>query len=252
MVISMVAVYTLPIERNDKIINFDENGNYFEGDMNLNPNQLESIVNPKTRNGISNEKYRWPNRAVYYFIDKKYFNESQVMYILKGLRTISSETCIRFYPWSEDVNDYVNITGRTEGCYSSVGRQGGMQILNLKPYEVGTGCFRLGTIIHEMIHALGFYHQQSAADRDLYIKIVDENISEGKHSNFFKYNSSFVSDYQISYDYDSIMHYSFYAFSKNGMKTIESLDEDIQVGQRDKMSDKDIKKLNLMYECKRL
>lgn len=33
-----------------------------------------------------------------------------------------------------------------------VGHQGGQQILNLKSFEPGRGCFRLGTIMHEFLH----------------------------------------------------------------------------------------------------
>lgn len=35
-----------------------------------------------------------------------------------------------------------------------VGHQGGEQVLNLKPFEPETGCFRLGTIMHEFLHGI--------------------------------------------------------------------------------------------------
>lgn len=34
-------------------------------------------------------------------------------------------------------------------------------------------------VVHEMMHALGFFHEQSRADRDKFIKIHFENIVEG-------------------------------------------------------------------------
>ena len=47
-----------------------------------------------------------------------------------------------------------------------------------------------------------------------------------------------------------LFHYSF-AFSKNGEKTIESLsDSNQELGQRNGLSEIDIKQLNKLYKCK--
>lgn len=45
------------------------------------------------------------------------------------------------------------------------------------------------------------------------------------------------------------MHYGAYAFTKNGLKTIELTKGADAIGQRSAMSELDIKKVNLMYEC---
>lgn len=52
------------------------------------------------------------------------------------------------------------------------------QVLNLSK-----GCFRHGTVVHEMLHTLGFYHMQSTYDRDDYVKINWENIKSGVYIN---------------------------------------------------------------------
>lgn len=80
-----------------------------------------------------------------------------------------------------------------------------------------------GVIIHELLHAVGFYHQQSASDRDDYIIIYWDNIRRGREHNFNKYDESKVTNYGVSYDYESVMHYSAKAFSKNGNHTIEPI-----------------------------
>lgn len=68
--------------------------------------------------------------------------------------------------------------------------------------------------------AAGFYHMQSASDRDEYVKIEWSHILKGKEHNFFKFNSSFVSHFDEAYDYESIMHYPAYGFTKDGYATI--------------------------------
>ncbi|XP_026475149.1 zinc metalloproteinase nas-13-like [Ctenocephalides felis] len=146
------------------------------------------------------------------------------------------------YRWKDGI-----IRSSRPGCWSSVGRQSGGQVVNLQV----PGCNHRGIIIHEFLHALGFFHQQSAADRDNHVKIHWENIQEGRENNFEKYNDTVVTSYEQVYDYTSIMHYSSKAFSKNGEVTIEPLEAEAKIGQRDHLSDADIAKLNAMYktEC---
>lgn len=62
-----------------------------------------------------------------------------------------------------------------KSCFSSVGnRRVGKQVLS-----IGTNCDRIATIEHEFLHALGFWHEQSRSDRDDYVRIMWDYISEG-------------------------------------------------------------------------
>lgn len=45
--------------------------------------------------------------------------------------------------------------------------------------SIGEGCDTKVTVEHELLHALGFYHEQSRSDRDDYVKIWWDQIEEG-------------------------------------------------------------------------
>lgn len=66
--------------------------------------------------------------------------------------------------------------GESSGCWSSVGRTGGPQTINLQL----NGCLsKKGTALHEIAHALGIFHEQNRYDRDNFVKIRLENIQTG-------------------------------------------------------------------------
>lgn len=174
----------------------------------------------------------------------------QMDYIRKALDTIQEVSCLKIEEADDFTEAYVQVVGDDGGCFSEVGFQGEVQVLNLAPNKLENGCFRLGTIIHEFLHALGFFHMQSSADRDDYVEIVWDNIQPGTEHNFAKYNSSFVSNFDIVYDYGSVMHYPETAFSVNGLRTIIPLDPEATIGQREGMSPSDVAKLRRMYGCK--
>ncbi|XP_073822515.1 seminal metalloprotease 1-like [Musca autumnalis] len=215
---------------------------FVEGDMDLDIN---------SRNGLRDEVYRWPNNTVYYKFQTQ-FDDDHRNHILRGMRNIEAVSCIRFEEANENTPHYVNITGNSGGCSSTVGyRSSGSQNYNLQIYPLDEGCFRIGTIMHEFLHTLGFRHMQSSANRDEYVFINETNVQDGKLHNFNKYDETAVDDFDQGYDYGSVLHYSAYAFSANGEMTIVPLKEEAAgiMGQRRDMSKSDINRLNLMYRC---
>lgn len=68
------------------------------------------------------------------------------------------------------------------------------------------GCVYTGTVQHEILHALGFHHEQVRSDRDDFVSILTQNIQSGQltHKNLhfpdlvhvlYNGNNSELSDY---------------------------------------------------------
>lgn len=209
--------------------------NLVEGDIVLDERQ--------SRNSIIGQEYRWPKTIPYVLEDDLEINAKGV--ILKAFEQYRLKSCIDFKPWSGEEN-YISVF-KGSGCFSSVGnRHVGKQRLS-----IGTNCDRIATIEHEFLHALGFWHEQSRSDRDDYVRIMWDRISEGKEHNFNTYNDTTSSSLGVPYDYGSMMHYSKNAFRNGTEPTIVTkipAFSDV-IGQRMEFSDSDLLKLNRLYNC---
>jgi len=79
----------------------------------------------------------------------------------------------------------------------------------------------MGTILHEMLHTVGFYHEQSRPDRDQHIKINFDNIQKEHEHNFNTEAPEKITYSNTTYDLESIMHYgSNYFAIQNNQSTI--------------------------------
>ena len=135
-----------------------------------------------------------------------------------------------------------------------VGRQnaaGAQEVSLQRPATPTSGhCVHLGTIAHEFIHALGFFHEQGRADRDNFVTVNTANIIDGYAYNFDKITSGY--DYLgAAYDLDSIMHYENTAFSKNGLPTIVAKNGKtlLNAAYKNDITDIDVKELRAYYKC---
>uniref|UniRef100_A0A8C4E5R3 Metalloendopeptidase n=1 Tax=Dicentrarchus labrax TaxID=13489 RepID=A0A8C4E5R3_DICLA len=196
-----------------------------------------------SRNSILGEKYRWPKTIPYYLEDSLDMNAKGV--ILKAFDQYRLKTCIDFTPWKGEEN-YISVF-KGSGCFSSVGNQRvGKQRLS-----IGNNCDRLGTVEHEFLHALGFWHEQSRADRDDYVNIMWDRIEPGKEHNFRTYDDTVSSALGVAYDYGSVMHYSKTSFNIGSEPTIVTKIPHFMdvIGQRMGFSASDLTKLNRLYNC---
>lgn len=170
------------------------------------------------------------------------------MKIIEGaFKEYHKKTCIKFIPRRQYDSDFISITNGATGCWSSVGKIGGKQIVNLQTPD----CLHaVGTVIHELLHAVGFLHEQNREERDGFVFIRNNNIEPGRERNFEKAKSDDAIGFGVRYDYGSVMHYSPVAFSRNGQPTIETKMKTTEtMGQRAGLSNKDIEKIIKMYKC---
>ncbi|KAI4495683.1 hypothetical protein M0802_008518 [Mischocyttarus mexicanus] len=216
---SNITVQTSISYRLDTWSQYDnpEEGTLHEGDIQIS----------NTRKTITTVKEKlWPNGTVYYTVDELIDENGQY-----------------------SVESWVNIIGSRRGCYSDLGRNplSGSSILNL---NINT-CFNiLGHALHEMLHTLGAYHEHMRPDRDEHIDILWENIRKGAELNFKLLDVNRVTYYGLPYDYKSIMHYSMTAFSKDrSVATIVPKIDNVEIGQRLRLSYYDIKKILITYKC---
>ncbi|XP_064617858.1 uncharacterized protein LOC135481983 [Liolophura sinensis] len=203
----------------------------------------------RTKRAAVRRKSRlWPKGKVPYVIDKDMPKNTENV-IKKAMAHIEEHTCIRFVRRKSKDEDYLYFINEP-GCWSSIGRVKGQQKISM-----GDGCHFFGTVLHETVHALGFWHEQSRPDRDKYIRVLRDNIPDKYMKDFEKIKTTMTSSRGFPYDYRSVTHYSQTAFTKNGKNTIQVIGPGkrlrLKIGQRKGLSNLDIAQLNDMYKCNR-
>uniref|UniRef100_A0A667ZYJ0 Metalloendopeptidase n=1 Tax=Myripristis murdjan TaxID=586833 RepID=A0A667ZYJ0_9TELE len=204
----------------------------YTGLQNADPCTARGCLWPKSSDGNVYVPYRISNE----------YSQRERDTIIQGLQSFSRCTCIRFTP-RRNQRDFVDIQCRS-GCYSFVGRRGNGQVLSLNR----RGCVYHSIIQHELLHALGFNHEQTRSDRDEHVRILLQNVIRGTEHNFWKIQNS--RNLGTPYDYNSVMHYGRYAFSSNGQPTIVPVpNPDVSIGRANQMSPTDILRVNRLYGC---
>ncbi|XP_062267331.1 low choriolytic enzyme-like isoform X2 [Platichthys flesus] len=206
------------------------------------------VMIPTTRNAMKcySKKYSclWPKSAngnvvIPFLISGKY-DGSEKREILNALQDFERKTCIRFVPRTRQ-RAYLSFEPRN-GCSSLLGTVGDKQTVSLQKF----GCIQRGIIQHEVLHALGFYHEHTRSDRDQYVKINWENILEYYFINFRKMDTN---NLNTPYDYTSVMHYGRTAFGRRAETITPIPNRSVAIGQRGGMSRIDVLRINRLYMC---
>ncbi|KAF6204089.1 hypothetical protein GE061_002429 [Apolygus lucorum] len=208
------------------------------------------------RNIITDEHKKWTGATIVYSVDPKLAQHCQT--IVDAMAQISSDTlgCIQFKPARPTDRNFVRLQPG-KGCSSTIGMRPGGQTLTLED----PGCTSKFTIMHELLHTLGFCHEHTGPKRDLAVRILWNNIdlSPAKAAaNFGKMSEKDFTDFNLGFDQDSLMLYYPKAFGKvvNGRKLHTMVSKIPNAPLRDTpnvgLSVKDIIKLRLAYKCDRI
>uniref|UniRef100_A0A3Q3MVZ3 Metalloendopeptidase n=1 Tax=Labrus bergylta TaxID=56723 RepID=A0A3Q3MVZ3_9LABR len=225
---------------NSNLIRSVDEPNLIEGDIAID-SEAERNADPCTSRGCMWRK--WTDGKVYipYYITN-HFSSREKAIITRGLESFSSFSCIRFRPSRSDDREWLQIESQN-GCWSYVGRRGGKQVVSL----ARSGCLYHGTVQHELLHALGFNHEQTRSDRDNHIQVLLQNVDSSMQHNFRKIATL---NQGTRYDYNSVMQYHKYAFSKNNKPTMLPIpNPNVSFGNAKEMSSNDKARLNTLYKC---
>ncbi|KAL7058454.1 hypothetical protein AAHC03_016805 [Spirometra sp. Aus1] len=194
------------------------------------------------------QRHIWPAGIIPYQIGPQYSSSSKAT-ILSAMRIWESVTCIHFIEREPHHQSFIYFTILPCGCCSAVGRQSENRPQTI---SVAPSCESEGSVLHELGHVLGLWHEQSRPDRDEYVEILEENIMPFARLNFFKFSRDQVDSLGERYDYNSIMHYYSGAYAIPGTReTIRPKQccPPPPIGQRIHPSSSDIRQVNKLYNC---
>uniref|UniRef100_A0A914X8S6 Metalloendopeptidase n=1 Tax=Plectus sambesii TaxID=2011161 RepID=A0A914X8S6_9BILA len=186
----------------------------------------------------------WLWGQIPYQLDRR-FNLEERKQIFNAIFQFRELTCINFHERVYPYRDYIYIHPG-ESCFSDVGRLGEQQIVSL-----GKGCLNTSSVIHQLMHVIGFYHEHERPDRDHYVTVLKDNIDVDHVEDFEKRPFKMPYD-RLPYDYGSVMHLGNTAYSANNLPTLKVRQRGAFIGRRSKhayFSDLDLKKIKLLYAC---
>ena len=217
----------------------------FEGDILLN-NLEESPNSPRSLSlGVAYSSYLWPAVdglvSIPYTIDPSSGDLTNLNAAISNFNSTFAGV-IQLVAYTNQT-DYLNFNfdpNNTSGvCEAYEGRVGGEQTVG------GSGTCTTATILHEMGHTVGVWHEQSRPDRDTYVNVNYGAVIKASRSNFDQFLDN---DQELTpYDYASVMEYPAFSFSRNGEPCIESIPAGIPLSNPNGYSAADIDGILRLY-----
>jgi hypothetical protein len=176
--------------------------------------------------GIATQSELWPKvsgvATVYYYIEPTSGDSANLTTAIQTFNTdfkgliqwVQLESVGSGSPNHVDINlDSGDSSGECEANEGYEAMQG-------QPMG-GSGNCTVTTLLHEMGHVIGLWHEQQRTDEASYVSVHYANAIKGSWSNFLP----IYEDQQLltPYDYASVMEYPSWSFSRNGGPVIETI-----------------------------
>lgn len=191
----------------------------------------------------NNLNKRWANLIVHFKVANNFSNDQNLRTAINRIENIFP--CIQFIELfgSQTASSYiqfVNTTNPDIGGLSKLGRQGGRQDI-----EINTTLSGVGTVIHEIGHALGLLHEHQSKFRGEFITINYDNIVEEFRPQFYSAQNQVINIGE--FDFNSIMLYSSNAFSNGNGPSISRVDGSTYTRQNFNFSVGDIETISQIH-----
>ncbi|MBK1897887.1 M12 family metallopeptidase [Chryseobacterium paridis] len=210
--------------------------NFFQGDIVLSDEQL---AGNESHNKGGATLSRWPSGKIYYTVASN-MGSINANKITNAVNEYNNKTNTQWIPRTNQTNYVEFIFGSSSGYdgWAHIGYQGGKQNISLDQN------IDLASVIHEMGHTVGLYHEHCRKDRDQYVSIQWNNIQNGQAYNFDIYNSGTdIGPFNIN----SVMMYWPNSYSKNGQPTIKRANGTNFTYNRTGFTTGDLNTINSMY-----
>uniref|UniRef100_A0A1B6KMP3 Metalloendopeptidase n=1 Tax=Graphocephala atropunctata TaxID=36148 RepID=A0A1B6KMP3_9HEMI len=191
-----------------------------EGGRLSNVSLEEKEIDFEPRNVIVDSQFKWPtsrdgNVYIPYEIHNLEPDAENVLHQMIDL--FRQKSCIRWIPRTTET-DYVQVRPKYENgqpvgyCEAMVGRVGGRQHISVTSLCLGLWHNpRRWALAHEMMHTLGFFHEQQRPDSRCYIEVSPDGETDMVNNGVI---TDFLVDITFPYDFHSIMHYNIPSFFK--------------------------------------
>ena len=195
--------------------------------------------------GVDYSQYLWPKVGSQYQIPYVIASGSGDLTNLNAAisqfnSTFSNIQFVAYTTQTDYVSFYFDPNDFSGECEAIVGRAGGEQQVG------GSGTCTVATILHEMGHTIGLWHEQSRPDRNTYVSVNYDNLIKGSISNFNQIYDN-AQTFGTLFDYASIMEYPAFSFSRNGGPAIESIPAGIPLSNQTGYSTTDIDGIERLY-----